>query len=85
MTDKNPKQSKKPRRLTPQELGMHEMQQVYQQLMNQMDRAFGDKDDIDEDDMTEEQQHIIRDIMSLEEEWIIDPIKRANLSVIQID
>ena len=77
--------AKKPRKLTPQELGMHEMKQVYQQLMDQMDRAFGDNEDIDENEMTEEQQHIIQDIMSLEEEWIIDPIKRAKLSVIQVD
>ena len=88
MTDKNPKkikQTKKQRELTPQELGIHEMRQVYQQLLSQMDRAFGDKDDIDEDEMTDEQHHIIQDIMSLESEWIIDPIKREELSVIQFD
>ena len=88
MTNNNPEKkgkAKKQRKLTPQELGLHEMQQVYQQLMSQRDRAFGEQDDIDEDSMTDEQQHIIMDIISLEEEWILDPIKRANLSVIQID
>ena len=77
--------SKKPRRLTPQELGLHEMRQVYQHLMNQMDLVFGDNEDLDEDNLSEEQQHILLDIMALEEEWIIDPIKRAKLSVIQTE
>ena len=88
MTDKTPKkikQSKKPRKLTPEELGMHEMQQVYQQLLALMDEAFGTSEELDEDNMTTHQVHTIKDIMSLEAEWILDPIKRANLSVIQFD
>lgn len=64
---------------------MHEMQQVYQQLISLMDEAFGASDELDEDDMTQHQVHTIQDIMSLEEEWILDPIKRAKLSVIQFD
>ena len=88
MTDNNPKKinkSKKQRKLTPQELGMHEMEQVYRQLMSLMEEAFGTSDELDEDNMTQHQAHTIKDIMSLEEEWLLDPIKRANLSVIQFD
>ena len=88
MADNKPKKikgSKKQRQLTPQELGMHEMHQVYQQLMSLMDEAFGESDELDEDEMTYHQQHTINDIMSLESEWILDPIKRAELSVIQFD
>ena len=88
MTDKNPKKnkkSKKQRQLAPQELGIHEMSQVYQQLMSLRDEAFGSSEEIDEDEMTLHQQHTIQDIMSLEGEWILDPIKRAKLSVIQFD
>ena len=88
MTDKSPrkiKQSKKPRKLTPQELGLHEMKQVYQQLLDLLDEAFGTSEELDEDEMTYHQQQTIMDIMSLEEEWILDPIKRANLSVVRID
>ena len=88
MADNKPKKikgSKKQRQLTPQELGMHEMHQVYQQLMSLMDEAFGEADELDEDEMTCHQQHTINDIMSLESEWILDPIKRAELSVIQFD
>jgi len=86
MTDHNPKKiknSKKQRELTPQELGRHEIHAVYQQLLLLMDKAFGDDDNIDEDDLTTEQQHIIADIQSLESEWILDDDKRAQLSVIQ--
>ena len=88
MADKKPKKikgSKKQRQLTPEELGMHEMKQVYDQLMSLMDEAFGEADELDEDEMTLHQQHTVLDIMSLESEWIIDPIKRNKLSVIQFE
>ena len=39
-------------------------------------------DDIDEDDLTEDQLDTVANICSMEEEWIIDPVLRRELSVI---
>ena len=37
----------------------------------------------DEDDLTESQLHIIEDILSMEEEWIMDPDIRREASIIE--
>ena len=74
--------ARKKRELTPEELGRHELRQVWYQLSTMLDNAFGDEDTIDEDDMTPAQQLIVGNIHALEAEWMVDDEQRFNLSVL---
>ena len=38
---------------------------------------------IDEDDLTHEMKEAANTIMAIEEEWIVDPVQRAELSILK--
>ena len=42
-------------------------------------------EDVDEDDLTHEMKEAINIISAIEEEWLIDPAQRAELSMLQWD
>jgi DNA-binding transcriptional regulator GbsR (MarR family) len=42
-------------------------------------------EDIDEDDLTHEMKEAVNIITAIEEEWIVDPLKRAELSMLKWD
>ena len=69
-------------KFNPDELGKHELAGVWQQLIKLREEAFENQEHLDEDKMSDQQHHIINNLRALESEWIIDPIKRAQLSII---
>ena len=53
--------------------------EVYAQIVKLLSTI---PDDIDEEDLTEDQMFNIKCVQSLEEEWVIDPEMRGELSCI---